>query len=119
MKRKVTLDQVKRELRARVCRNCPLRRPGEPGDRVDTDTPLHCETSCELFEELPKLTQLAVQLDPMINSLEGALSRKISGAIENIHRSRECAGECYDGRSSPLNRHRRCVVRTLTELVDQ
>ena len=119
MKRRVTLDQVKRELRARVCQHCPLRRPGEPGERLDTGRALDCEASCELFDELPKLTQLAVQLDPMINSLDGALQRRISSAIETIHSSRERAGGGYDGRSSPLSRHRRCVVRTLTDLVDQ
>ena len=115
MKRNVTLDQVKRELRARVCQHCPLRRPGEPGDRVNPDVPLDCETSCELFEHLPRLTELAVQLDPMIQSVPAALQRKITRAIQSIHESREG----FDGRSSPLNRHRRCVVRTLTELVEQ
>jgi hypothetical protein len=115
MKRNVTLDQVKRELRARVCQHCPLRHPGEPGDRVNPDVPLDCETSCELFEHLPRLTELAVQLDPMIQSVPAALQRKITRAIESIHESRKG----FDGRSSPLNRHRRCVVRTLTELVEQ
>jgi len=115
MKRKVTLEQVKSELRARVCQHCPLRHPGKPGDRVDTDVPLDCEPSCELFEQLPRLTQFAVQLDPMIQSVPAALQRKISRAIDAIHKSRED----FDGRSSALNRHRQCVVRTLTELVGQ
>jgi hypothetical protein len=115
MKRKVTLDQVKRELRARVCQHCPLRRPGSPGDRLNTDVALECETSCELFEHLPRLTEFAVQLDPMIQSVPAVLQRKITQAIESIHHSRDG----FDGRSSPLNRHRRCVVHTLTELVEQ
>ncbi len=85
MTRRVTLDQVKRALRARVCQHCPLRRPGE-----------------------------AVQLDPMIQSVPAVLQHKITRAIESIHNSRDG----YDGRSSPLNRHRRCVIHTLTELVD-
>ena len=115
MKRKVTLDQVKREMRARVCQHCPLRRPGEPGDRVNADHPLDCEASCELFEHLPKLTQFAVQLDPMIQSVPAVLQRRIAQAIESIHKSREG----FDGTLSPINRHRRCVVHTLTELVEQ
>ena len=115
MKRHVTLDQVKRELRARVCRHCPLRNPGEPGDRIDTDQPLDCEAGCELFDNLPRLTEFAVQLDPMLRSVDEALQRKISQTIHSMTESRPG----YDGRSSPLNRHRRCVVRTLSELVDQ
>ena len=115
MKRTVTRDQVKRELRARVCQNCSLRKPGNPGDRLDTDRPLECEPACELFEHLPKLTEFAVQLDPMIRSVDQVLQHKISQVIQSIHDTRPGR----DGRSSPLNRHRGCVVRTLTELVDQ
>ena len=115
MKRTVTLDQVKRELRARVCQHCPLRTPGQPGNRLDTDRPLDCEPTCELFEHLPRLTELAVRLDPMFRSADQTLQHKISEMIRSIHE----AQPGHDGRSSPLNRHRRCVVRTLTELVDQ
>jgi hypothetical protein len=115
MNRKVTLDQVKRELRARVCEHCPLRHPGKPGDRIDTGAPLDCEPTCDLFEHVPKLTEFARQLDPMLRSVDTTLQHKISQAVQSIHDSRPG----YDGRSSPLNRHRRCVVQTLTELVDQ
>lgn len=115
MNRKVTLDQVKRELRARVCQHCPLRRPGSPGDRIDTNVPLDCEPACELFENLPKLTEFAVRLDPMLRSVDATLRHKISEAVKSIHDSMPG----YDGRSSPLNRHRRCVAQTLSELVDQ
>ena len=115
MKRHVTLDQVKRELRARVCQHCPLRNPGKPGDRIDTGRPLDCEAGCELFHNLPRLTEFAVRLDPMLQSADEALQRKISQALHSMAESRPD----YDGRCSSLNRHRRCVVRTLSELVDQ
>jgi hypothetical protein len=82
---------------------------------VNADLPLDCEASCELFDHLPKLTEFAVQLDPMIQSVPAVLQRKITQAIHSIHKSREG----FDGRSSPLNRHRRCVVHTITELVEQ
>ena len=115
MHRKVTLDQVKRELRSRVCQHCPMRTPGKPGEHLDSTRPLDCEPACELFEHLPRLAELAVRLDPMLQSVEEVLQRRISRTIDSIHRSRSD----YDGRSSPLNRHRRCVVQTLTELVGQ
>jgi hypothetical protein len=115
MHRKVTLDQVKRELRARVCRNCPLRTPGKPGDRINTDRPLDCEPECELFEQLPALTEFARQLDPMLRSVDEGLQRTIDDTIESIAKARRG----YEAKSSPLNRHRDCVVATLTELVDQ
>ena len=115
MKRHVTLDQVKRELRARVCQHCPLRHQGEPGDYVDANRPLDCEAGCELFDNLPRLTEFAVRLDPMLRSADEALQRKISQTIHSMAESRSD----YDGRSSPLNRHRRCVVRTLSELIEQ
>jgi hypothetical protein len=115
MKRHVTLDQVKRELRARVCRHCPLRSPGGPGDPIDTTQPLDCEAECELFHNLPRLTEFAVRLDPMLRSVDEALQHKITQTIHSIAESRPG----HDGRSSPLNRHRRCVVQTISELVDQ
>lgn len=114
MKRHVTLDQVKRELRARACQHCPLRSPGQPGDRIDTDTPLDCEQACELFEQLPELTELAKQIDPMLRPVDQILQHRISQTLGNIARVSDA-----DRRSSPLNRHRRCVVQTLTELVEQ
>ncbi|HZN67020.1 MAG TPA: hypothetical protein VFB66_17140 [Tepidisphaeraceae bacterium] len=115
MQRKVTLDQVKRELRARVCQHCPLRTPGKPGDRIDTSSPLDCEPACELFEHLPALTEFARQLDPMLRSVDEGVQRKIDDTIESIAKARRG----YDPKSSPLDRNRNCVIATLTELVDQ
>ena len=82
--------------------------------RIDTSRPLDCEPACELFEHLPKLTEFAVRLDPMLRSVDTVLQRKITDAVKSIHDARPG----YDGRSSSLNRHRRCVVQTLSELVD-
>ena len=115
MKRHVALDQVKRELRARVCQNCPLRSPGKPGDPVDTTQPLDCEPGCELFQNVPRLTEIAARLDPMLRSVDEVLQHKITETIHSMAEQRPG----HDGRSSPLNRHRRCVVRTISELVDQ
>ena len=115
MHRKITLEQVKRELRARACRNCPLRTPGRPGDRLDTNRPLDCERTCELFEQLPKLTEFARQLDPMLRSVEDVLQRRISQTIQSMAEARSA----NEVKSSPLNRHRDCVVEMLTELVNQ
>lgn len=113
--KRVKLEQVKRELRARVCQHCPLRSPGKPGDHLDTGGPLDCEQGCELFENLPRLTEIAVRLDPMLRNVDQVLQHKITETIHSIAESRPG----YDGRASPLNRHRRCVVRALSELVDQ
>ena len=115
MRRRFTLEQVKRELRARACQHCPLRTPGAPGDPVDTSRPLDCEPDCELFVHLPKLTEVARQLDPMLGSYDEVLRRRIHQTIGSIAGTRTEG----DGRSSALNRHRRCVIRTLTELASQ
>ena len=116
MARKVTLGQVKEVLRARACQHCAERTPGRPGDRIDTATPLDCEATCELFMSLPKLTALANQLDPMLCSYDAALGHRVSQLIASIRSSG--GDEARDARSSPLNRHRRCVIETLAELVD-
>lgn len=115
MHRKVTLDQVKRELRARACRNCPLRSPGRPGDGLDTERPLDCEATCDLFVHLPKLQEVARQLDPIIGSYDTALRHKINQIVESIARP----GSGRSSRSSPLKRHRECVIQSLSELADQ
>lgn len=115
MHRKVTLDQVKTALRARVCQFCPLRNPGQPGDRLDVDRALDCEPACELFTHLPNLTEVARQLDPLLTSYDARLGRAVSDIVRSIRDSQPGG----DGRTSTLNRHRRCVIRTLTELADQ
>jgi hypothetical protein len=115
MHRTVTLDQVQRALRARVCRNCNLRDPGGPGDSLRTDTPLDCEAGCELFHNLPELSTLANHLDPMLRSYDEALGHRVSQLIDSAGAAR---GNHRDGRSSPMNRHRRRVIETLSELVD-
>lgn len=116
MHRRVTLDQVQEVLRARVCEHCRLRDPGKPGDRLDPSKPLSCEATCELFTHLPELGALANQLDPMLRSYDVALGHRISQLITSIRESG--GGEGRGGRGSPLNRHRRCVIETLSELVD-
>lgn len=114
MHRKIKLDQVREVLRARVCRTCKLRNPGRPGDDLRVTEPLACEAGCELFENLPELTELANQLDSMLLPHDVTLGRRMSRLI----RSGSKSGAARDGRSSPLNRHRHCVIETLTELVD-
>jgi hypothetical protein len=114
MNRHVTLDQVKAELRARVCQHCPLRYPGDPGDPIDTETPLGCEPGCQMFEHLPHLAECARQIDPMLRSVDEAIRYRIS---ETLHAIAHKTGA--DPRSAPLNRHRSRLVRTLTELVYQ
>ena len=114
MQRTIKLDQVREVLRARVCRNCKLRSPGRPGDPLQTDKPLDCEGGCELFDNLPELGALANHLDPMLQSYDVALGRRMSQLIQSAGER----GADHDGRSSPLSRHRRCVIEALTELVD-
>lgn len=115
MSRKVTLDQVKSALRARACQFCPLRHPGQPGDPLDVERPLDCEPACDLFTHVPKLYEVARHLDPMLRSYDQGLGSKISEVVRSIGESQSG----HDGRSSPLRRHRQCIIRTLTELVDR
>lgn len=82
------------------------------GRPLQTDTPLGCAAGCELFHNLPELSALAKHLDPMLRSYAVALGRRVSQLIESVG----AAGRT--GRSSPLNRHRRCVIDPLSELVD-
>ena len=114
MSRKFTLDQVRREMRARACQHCPLRSEGNPGDPVDTNQPLDCEASCDLFNHLPTLEKFARQLDPMLSSYDTVLRNKIAHTIESIARSRR-----GDRNPSPLVRHGECLIQTLAELADQ
>ena len=114
MSRKITLDQVRREMRARACQHCPLRSAGNPGDPLDANQPLDCEASCDLFTHLPTLERFARQLDPMLSSYDTVLRKKIAQTIESITRSHR--GE---RQLSPLVRHGECLIQTLTELADQ
>jgi hypothetical protein len=115
MHRKVTLDQVREVLRTRACPHCRLRSPGRPGQQVDPRVPLDCEAGCELFNNLAGLVTLANQLDPLLGSYEAAIGHRVSQLVDSI---RGPDGNARDGRSSPLNRHRHCVIETLSELVD-
>jgi hypothetical protein len=67
-----------------------------------------------MFEHLPQLTEFARQIDPMLRSVDEAIRYRISDTLHTIAQKTGA-----DQRSAPLNRHRSCLVRTLTELVDQ
>jgi hypothetical protein len=106
MKPTVTLDQVKRVLRSRVCADCPYRTPGT--DSQSPDRPRGCESSCRLFMHLPVLREVARQVDPMV----GNRKRALSNLLTQFH-----GGE---GTSRPALRHyRHKVVKTLEGLFHQ
>jgi hypothetical protein len=75
-----SLEQLRQDVRSRICRNCPLR-PGEAGEssRIISRTPRRCEAQCPLFEELPSLARRAELVDPMICSREQVLSHLLHG----------------------------------------
>jgi hypothetical protein len=68
-----------------------------------------------MFEHVPTLTELARQIDPMLRSVDEVLQHRVSQTIESITESRGARAAS----TSPLNRHRNCIVETLTELVGQ
>ena len=91
-----------------------IRHPGRAGVPLQTDTSLDCEAGCELFHNLPELATPASCLDPMLRSYDVALRRRVSQLIESVGAA---GASARDGRS-PRNRHRRCVIDTLSQLVD-
>lgn len=111
MTAKPTIEQLKAELRAQICKDCPLRTPGQP---FDMERQLPCETSCPLFVHLPRLKEVAQQLDPMLGSYDAVLGRQMSEITRAHH---ELARR--DGRSSPLTRYRKRIIRIFAGLMDR
>lgn len=80
-----THDQLRRDLRARICPQCPLRPTGGGSDssRIDVDTPNRCEAQCPLFLKLPALARRAALIDPMLRSREQLLRQLVHEPAES------------------------------------
>ena len=70
MKRTISLPWLKEVVRARVCNHCARLTPG--GDKLPLDQERACEHGCDLFESLPNLRTLAVNMDPVVGQFERA-----------------------------------------------
>jgi hypothetical protein len=73
MNRVLPLSIVHQAVRARVCAHCDHR----SGDVQAADQPLACESTCPPIQNLPKLWDVAVRLDPMIAHVMPALRRAL------------------------------------------
>ena len=70
MKRTISLQKIQEVVRARVCSTCDRLTPG--GDELPLSQPRDCEHGCGLFEALPNLRTLAVNLDPVVGNFARA-----------------------------------------------
>jgi hypothetical protein len=105
------IERIRAEMRAQICRDCPLRTLQQP---FDPERPLACEQSCPLFVHLPKLKVVAQQMDPMLRSYDRVLGEHLS----EINRA-EQARSGADGRSSPLRRYRNRIIRLFAGVMDR
>ena len=77
MRRRLELSRVQQAIRVKVCSGCPNRAPG-PDLGCDSARP--CEATCQLFQSLPKLWDLAVRIDPMVGHFDSAMGRAVCRA---------------------------------------
>jgi hypothetical protein len=66
-------------VRARVCNGCTRRTPGSEGLALDQHR--ECEHGCGLFEALPHLRTLAVNLDPVVGNFDRAAAAVFGGVV--------------------------------------
>jgi hypothetical protein len=111
MRRSLSLDLVKREVRSGVCARCERRPSGS--ERWDPVVPRSCEAECPLFAHLPRLARLAEAVDPMVGSRRAVLRRAIGWT------RRASAGRNDTPVASPLRRHRRRLVAILDRVADR
>ena len=78
MKRTISLQKIQEVVRARVCSTCERLTPG--GNDLPLDQPRDCEHGCGLFEALPNLRTLAVNLDPVVGNF-GRAARAACGDV--------------------------------------
>jgi hypothetical protein len=81
MKRTLSLPRLQEVIRARVCARCERLTPG------GNDLPLHeareCEHDCKLFNTLPNLRTLAVNLDPVVGNFDRAAAAACGPVIDS------------------------------------
>jgi hypothetical protein len=110
MKRVLHLSAVQRAVRAKVCGGCAKRsRDGDAGGEVGTERPRACEAGCGLFQDLPRLWDLAVRIDPMVGRFEPAMSRAVREA-QGVAPGSAAAG------AAPLCGSGRAMIDALREL---
>jgi hypothetical protein len=103
-----SVDMLRRQMRCRICTNCPLRPPR--GDAAEATAPRPCESTCSLFLHLPLLRKTVLLRDPMLASREAALRRKIDQLcdVDRHHKPTP---------ASTLARLRETIVDSLIELL--
>jgi hypothetical protein len=106
---RISLEELKRAIRSRVCTHCPIRR-SLGGCPPDAAAP--CEAQCPVFKSLPALKRQMEQLDPMLVSYDQALNRTVDEILQNQRR-----GSLRDWWHSPLRRNRKRVVETVVQRV--
>jgi|tagenome__1003787_1003787.scaffolds.fasta_scaffold19896290_3 hypothetical protein len=86
MKRTISLPRLQEVVRARVCAHCERLTPG--GNDLPLDQARDCEHGCGLFESLPNLRTLAVNLDPVVGHLDRA-ARVACGPVVDTRKGRQ------------------------------
>ena len=80
MTRRLSLPRLQEVVRARVCNRCSRRTPGS--EALPLDQSRECEHGCGVFEALPHLRTLAVQLDPVVGNFDRAATAVFGGVVE-------------------------------------
>ena len=111
MRRLLSLDLVKREVRSGICARCERRPSGS--ERWDPVVPRACEAGCPVFAHLPRLTGVAEGVDPMVGSRRAVLRRAVCWT------RRAGTGGSDAPVASPLRRHRRRLVAILDRVADR
>lgn len=108
-----SLSLLEREIRLRVCPRCHLRPPHS--ESLGPEAVRACEMSCLVFTHLPMLRKTAILTDPMLRSRADALRRR----IHEICQADPCGSNAVDGGTSPLNRYRGPIIKSVLKLVGE
>jgi len=93
---------VVRAARAHICPHCPLKHGPE---RASIDQSNLCELECDLFRNLPAITEVAACADPMLRCVKDASIAAITNRVSG-----------QEKRSSPLWRNRNRLLALLSHL---
>jgi hypothetical protein len=104
------LNQIQRAIRAKVCVKCYERPAGS--DSWSPDQPRPCESTCGIFENLPRLVGMAARPDPPRVSLDQQVRNSIcSRCTVSDSAGDYCAHNL--ARTCPLSRYSQDVIDVL------
>jgi hypothetical protein len=113
-----SLDQLRHEIRRRICSQCYRRPPHSESLGPEVVRP--CELSCPVFVHLPTLRKIAVLRDPMLASRRDAVEHRINEVCGDelaADPSVTCSKPSRD--DQPLRRYRKELANAVLELAGE